>query len=447
MASNSLTNSLSNSVTKSAPVENKCNVQNTMQNTTIERNLVNERTLATQCFISNYDDFEKARKELYSLGIKTSYNDNLVICSTFNNKKNNMNIYMQESNGLIIERNTWRLLVVPPRTLRANIDTKSANKFLHQGLYHIYRAEDGTTFNMYYYNNKWTISTSKGYDMNDVKWDDLTYEQLITDCLSNIGLSYGTFIKSLDKTKCYSFGFKHPNFHRFYGGTAPVYKLWFIQYVDLNPKSETYLWAFDKYPYNHIPNQELAEYEPPINMKDLYMNATNALNNFRYNGDVNYGYILRSVNFGTTLSHSDLYIESSLMKTIRKFWYDNYTIDACHKNGWKKEKVVTMFGFLDSNTELFRILFPQYNDTLNDYGEKLNILSDEMVSLYQNENSETKDCQQTQNNTLKYAKLTLQSFRDNVKYNLSNKSKLELKKIFYEYICHTDLLELLVEYF
>jgi hypothetical protein len=70
-----------------------------------------------------------------------------------------------------------------------------------------------------------------------------------------------------------------------------------------------------------------------------------------------------------------------------------------------------------------------------------------MVSLYQNENSETKDCQQTQNNTLKYAKLTLQSFRDNVKYNLSNKSKLELKKIFYEYICHTDLLELLVEYF
>lgn len=343
-----------------------------------------ERTLATQCFISNYSDFEKGRKELYNLGIKTSYNDDLVIFSTFNNKKNNMNIYMQESNGLIIERNTWKLLVVPPRTLRLNIDTKASNKFLHQGLYHIYKAQDGTTFNMYYY-NKWTISTSKGYDMNAVKWDDLTYQQLISDCLTNIGLSWETFTETLDKTKCYSFGFKHPKFHRFYEKeAAPVYKLWFIQYVDLNPKSETYLWAFDKYSNDLIPSQESIIYDPPISMKDLYMNASEALNNFKNNGEVNYGYILRSVNFGTTLSHSDLYIESSLMKTIRKFWYDNYTIDACHKNGWKKEKVVTLYGFLDSSTELFRILFPQYNELLNSYAEKLNILADSMVNIYQN---------------------------------------------------------------
>ena len=435
-----------------------------------------KRTLATQCFIGSHNDFEKARKELYNLGIKTSYNDDLVICSTFNNKKNNMNVYMQESNGLIMERNTWRLLVVPPRTLRLNIDTKSANTFLHKGLYRIYKAEDGTTFNMYYY-NKWTISTAKGYDMNNVKWDDLTYQQLISDCLVNAGLTWETFTETLDKTKCYSFGFKHPKFHRFYCKEAsPVYKIWFIQYVDLNPTSETYLWAFDKYPNNTIPNQELAEYEPSINMKDLYMNASDALNNYKQCGDVNYGYILRSVNFGLTLSSSDLYIESSLMKTIRKFWYDNYTIDACHKNGWKKEKVVTLYGFLDSSTELFRILFPQYNELFDTYAEKLNNLADNMVIIYNNKPEKTTVPKETKEPTKtkepnvraaadtethifenkqelselemhKCASLALQVFKDNLKYNLSNKSNEELKKIFYKYVCHPDLLELLLDYF
>jgi len=425
-----------------------------------------ERTLAIQCFISNYSDFEKARKDLYNLGIKTSYNDNLVICSTFNNKKNDMNIYMQEANGLILERNTWRLLVVPPKTLRLNIDTKAANKFLHKGLYHIYKAEDGTTFNMYYY-NKWTISTSKGYDMNDVKWDDLTYQQLISDCLSNKGLTWETFTESLDKTKCYSFGFKHPKFHRFYGkDVTPIYKLWFIQYVNLDIDSDNYLWAVDQYPSDDIPNQELAELEPPISMKTLYMNASDALNNYRYNGNINYGYILRSVNFETTLNNSDLYIESSLMKTIRKFWYDNYIVDTCHKNNWKKEKAITLHGFLDANTELFRILFPQYNDLFNYYAEKLNEISDCMVLINKNNScdarsedngsrSEDNGARSEDNgarsenkchNINKCGKLLVNLFKNNVKYNLSNKTDVELKKIFYEYICHTDLLELLIEY-
>ena len=47
----------------------------------------------------------------------------------------------------------------------------------------------------------------------------------------------------------------------------------------------------------------------------------------------------------------------------------------------------------------------------------------------------------------KCASLALQVFKDNLKYNLSNKSNEELKKIFYKYVCHPDLLELLLDYF
>ena len=54
------------------------------------------------------------------------------------------------------------------------------------------------------------------------------------------------------------------------------------------------------------------------------------------NPNVCYGFILRSVNDSITKTHSDLFIESSLMKYIRKTWYENNTIKQCHENKWNK---------------------------------------------------------------------------------------------------------------
>ncbi len=55
------------------------------------------------------EHFEKARKTLYALGIKTSFDESRVIFTTMQTHKHQLtNIYAQECNGLILEKNTWR---------------------------------------------------------------------------------------------------------------------------------------------------------------------------------------------------------------------------------------------------------------------------------------------------------------------------------------------------
>jgi hypothetical protein len=429
--------------------------------------------LATQFFMSTSNDFDEARRELFQLGIKTSYNDEVMIFSTQHSAKNQItNTYAQESNGLILERDTWKPLVVPPRSLRFNIDTEASNRFLHQGLYHIYKAEDGTCFNMYYRSTvpttddensgRWIISTAKGYDMNNTKWDGITYQEIVTECLSKIGLTWETFTSQLNKTYCYSFGFKHPSFHKFFEGKdTPIYKIWFIQSVDLNVSSSTYLWASDKSPVAIINNQEV--YSSPVgNLRELYKLAGYALNDFLGVGSVCYGFILRSANFEQTEYHSDLFIESNLMRTIRKYWYENNIIDQCHKNGWSKEKTITLHSYLDtSNYELFRLLFKQYTDTMESYSEMLNTVTDFMVRLAKDPSLDEKTIWLEKNKVVKEdekylsthdninhdllaAKSLLQSFKDTIRYSLVGKSNEQLKKVFHEYSCHPSSLEYLI---
>jgi hypothetical protein len=425
------------------------------------------RVLAIQYFMKNSTDFNSARQELFKLGIKVSYNEDVVIFSTMHSAKNRVNnIYAQESNGLILERDTYKLLVVPPRSLRFNIDTAVSNVFLHQGMYHIYKAEDGTCFNLYYYNNQWVISTSKGYNMNNVFWETKTYQQHISECLDKIGLTWETFTNQLDKKSCYSFGFKNPNFQKFYEGkSVPIYKIWFIQYVNLDSEDKSYLWAFDKSPIKII-NTQAIHSGPVHDLKELYKLASCSLDNFLnyysengVNGvnsandiDPCYGFILRSVNFKSTEFHSDLFIESSLMKTIRKYWYDNSIIDACYNNNWNKEVYVTLNAYLNcSKYELFKSLFSQYNCLEELYGTFLNNIADDMVKLYHatNDNKLIIGNKVASDEPYKYKyydqSVSLhKDFTNNIKYGLGYLSEEEKRNLFLDYIRHPDSLELLM---
>lgn len=468
-------------------------------------------SLATVYFMKGQNNFEDARKALYKLGIKTSYDSNRVIFNTMHSYKNNLNnIYAQECNGLILERDTWKPLCVPTRTLRYNINDSVSNSFLHQGLYNIFKVQDGTCFNLYYYQPtveeveeveeveqltksidklsmvdktsvnqpmpnallpltesmpdltaRWVISTASGYEMNNVRWENKTYLELISECLSQINLSWDAFTSALDKTNCYSFGFKHPEFHHFNEGrNFPLYKLWFIQSVDLNTEGKTYLWANDNSPIESIPNQAI--YEQPVgNLGELYILVSKSINDFKqaerkkqedfhsemellelydkdhpeelqkeftqYKDELQiradeitaarehaklngketpyvfdlitntgwsdfltvreverrkkiamnyqyyepcYGFILRSVNFELTGYNSDLFIESVIMRNIRKHWYENNMMELCTANNWQshKETVVCLNAYLDMKSyQDFQMLFPQYQEYFYDY--------------------------------------------------------------------------------
>ena len=419
-------------------------------------------TLATVHYMqeskANAENFDSVRRGLYSLGIKSSYDKKKMIFSTLHTHKNQLaNIYAQECNGLILELGTWKPLMVPPRSLRFNIVTEASNGFLHQGLYHIYKAQDGTCFNLYYYEDKWIISTAKGYEMNEIKWDGKTYQELISECLAKLPnmLTWETFTNTLDKTRCYSLGFKPPNFHHFFEGTnQPVYKLWFIQSVNLNTESDTYLWASDKSPIDQISCQEY--YTAPVgNLKELYRIATDSLDTFISTGSVCYGFILRSVNFETTGFHSDLFIESSLMRTIRKFWYENSVVDLCHSLSWSKEIAITLNAYLDSSSyETFMYLFPQYQDKFISYSSVIRQIVQTMMDLTSTsrvvDNKDLSDA-----NNLVPAIVSLETiaahlielFKDSTKYELTSKTAEQKKRVFTEFTVHPSNLELIMKLF
>jgi hypothetical protein len=366
------------------------NTSNSTSSSTASGTTQRAKTLATIHFMKTQKNIDTARSILYTReNIKTSYKENsardlpgVMVFSTVHSARDSMNAYAQECNGLVLSLPDYSPLVVPPRTLRTNIDTDASNKFLHQGLYYIYKAEDGTCFNMYYnkVTESWAISTNRGYYMNNATWNaGKTYQQIVTECLEKYGITWDIFTKTLNPKFSYSFGFKHPIMHKFMeNDKAPIYRLWFIHSVCTDPSSPQYLWANENSPISIIPTQQL--YTQNVNnLRDLYKKAASSLNDFITKREVCYGFILRSADPNTTKDHSDLFIESSLMRAIRKFWYDNSIVNMCHENKWNKDLALSLHAFLDtSQAKNFMHLFPQFSKHMAVYEEYINILIADM---------------------------------------------------------------------
>jgi hypothetical protein len=218
--------------------------------------------------------------------------------------------------------------------------------------------------------------------------------------------------------------------HKFHENVdAPLFKLWFIQSVCLDDESDKYLWTDDVSPVALVPNQEITT-EIVNNLRDLYKSASSALQNYLDNGEVCYGYILRSVNVAQTGEHSDLYIESSLMRTIRQIWYENSLIDQCHKNNWNKELAITLNAYLDMpNYEIFCKLFPGFSREMGVYHNYVTEIVSNMVQLTTNM-AYKPEFHEAVSTTL------LQMFNDTVRLQTKGVSPENLNKIYFEYITH-----------
>lgn len=262
-----------------------------------------------------------------------------------------------ECNGLILEAPEWKPLCIPIPSSKNNVNTTKLNGYLKNDLYNIYQIEDGTIINLYYYNNKWTISTSRGLDMNNVKFNSLTYGDLLKDCLSKKEISDQEFYDSLDKKKCYTFGFKHPDIHPFWEGKEePVYKIWFVRSIDLDN-----LEVNDKPPLNKIGVQKKINIGV-TNMNFIYKKLKTAYENFVEHKNVNYGYILADKNVNTLGDDSMIILESSLLNSIRNLWYNGSYIKFSQTHKFERINTILLNSFLDdTRTDKFLKLFPQYS--------------------------------------------------------------------------------------
>jgi hypothetical protein len=130
-------------------------------------------------------EFQKLRFNLYGQGIKTSYEpyehephkyQEDDPDTVFGGKESRRMIFtitgrngskFPNADGLILDRNGWKYVVVPPPYYERNYTADIVNYHLSERMYDIIPLTDGTLMHVYYWNDSWRISTNSGYDVTD----------------------------------------------------------------------------------------------------------------------------------------------------------------------------------------------------------------------------------------------------------------------------------------
>jgi len=74
-----------------------------------------------------------------------------------------------------------------------------------------YRCYEGSLMSLFYYNDKWYLSTRRCLNASDSVWNEISHYKMFMDVLDSEGLSFDQFCEKLDKTKGYYFVLIHHN--------------------------------------------------------------------------------------------------------------------------------------------------------------------------------------------------------------------------------------------
>lgn len=235
------------------------------------------------------DDIEKKLqyviKNLIKEGIYANYDpisakeNRIILYSSRYNKNFEL---ISECNGIIFDYITWEVLYIPPLLPNAKFDMRIINKYFNE--YNVYPLKDGTVVGLYYYNDKWRISTIRGLDVSNVSWCGITYMNALTAAMETTNYSWDSF----NKEKNYTLGFTCPTMHY-----TQKYDIWVIKSDD-----------------------------PNINQQSsMYFEKFGEIQSVIKNGN-EFGFILRSKNSIKTGVNSTILLESKHMSNIRTLVYD-----------------------------------------------------------------------------------------------------------------------------
>ena len=310
-----------------------------------------------------------------------NFNDHLAIFSSPFAHRNRHEFFQQrEANGLILDIGSHAIVCVPPRILSTMYNTQAVNEGLRNDIYRIYKVLDGTIVTIYWY-EKWHIATYRGIYMENVTWHGKkTYREIFDNLLADVGLTWDEFVGMFDKKLCYTYGFKHEEYHAF-----PDFKtrLWFVQSTVVDNSSKLLLFTSDINPTEkYIPSQPL--YDKPVsNIRTLVEMASCAETDFLEGKEPNYGYILRSKDPNKTGRYSDILIESQLMSTIRHCWYDNDDMNRDPDGIFVYINMICLTAVIKTETaKNFTKLFPTYVGQYNEVTKKINCLIDDICRVF-----------------------------------------------------------------
>jgi hypothetical protein len=340
-----------------------------------------------------------------------------------------------ECNGAVIDARTWRPLVIPPRAFTPRYSAKVVNSELavpdddgkvRTGPYDIIQVSDGTVVTLYNWDHPvkgpiWCLSSSNGYDVSHLKWmGDKTYSEIVHELLSKhpkfvkeTGMALVrdhlcendvrlTF-KKLDNKRCYTIGFRHPNFHPMKGDPPAV---WNIQSTDLVSGKPEYLAGLP-----HVPRQALYSREDIIRLAtsggrkgvgvdgtglqlaDLAHISRTALDDAKafmagkaptvpplpdtlkekgiHVCKFNYGFILRARDPAKTAMYPDILCESPLLRRVRYLIYrrPSRQVQEELNEGSRLEYSAIKAFLTPKDRDEFLALFPSFKPRFVQYQE------------------------------------------------------------------------------
>jgi len=381
---NSNTDDLVADVSKDTVTKNSTEVNNTNA-TNADVNTDNEVTKNQSQLISSLEnthitetnnDLAGETKEDYVLN-----NTREFIFSCKKNVRSPDNKLMLEANGLILQAPDWTPLVIPPTRPTNYFNKDIINSLLRKNEYKIYLLEDGTIVNLHFCKKtkQWVLSSVRGLNINNTVFNIFSYSHMFNESLSYNGINMYEFYNNLDKSKCYTFGFKHPDLHPFMENSGmPIYKVWFVQMVNLKKNK-----VITTSPWNFIPGHKV--YKPNVkNLKELFSETRNSYTNFVKNKSILYGFLLISKNPETSdehLGYSSILLESYLMKHIKDMWYDARYVRFSKIKEFNRVDTILLNSFLDrTRTELFNNIFYQYNNYILDLNAMENYIVEEIYN-------------------------------------------------------------------
>ena len=158
-----------------------------------------------------------------------------------------------ECNGTVIDARTWPHLAVPPRAFDRAFAAPDADGVIRTGHYNVIQVIDGTVVTIYSWTHPkkglvWCQASASGYDVSNLKRGGYeTYAEVLFELLvksltflaaTGLRLRRGLLFvddvrfdfQTLDRGRCYTIGFRHPDFHTMAADPPGV---WNIQSVDL----------------------------------------------------------------------------------------------------------------------------------------------------------------------------------------------------------------------
>lgn len=276
----------------------------------------------------------------------------------------------QETAGVVIDYNTWKVLAVPPRLITHRFKKQQVIANIAQ--YTAYEINDGTTCTLYYYNGAWRMSSQNGYDVSNFKWmGRLTYMEAFVEAA---GPAFS--FDNLNTKHCYTVGFRHHEMHPL---VADPQRAWIIQAVDLaafNDGATNY--AADT-ACTGLTGQRVVPIPTGAKLSNwLVRHGQGSLGAYlrgRPNPPIYYGAILRG-----NPGYPDILLESDLMSTIRNLMY-NFPKE-CGANVVPETRASYMvLRALLKGSPHFLSLFPQFRKQYKKYEESLDDLADRVLKV------------------------------------------------------------------